>query len=306
VERTSGEPPTDPEWRADALAQSRHTRLEDVLVEPLADFDPERAALVCAEVTRRALRDFAPALVLLPRVERRRAQALAAFSLTLFDFARQSSLEGEKLAQINRWAFDLEASLDGAVPGQPVFVAMAEAHRRQPWSRDALDSLIATARRRALAPRPATLKALERRSEDLAAALSGALWGGDGGASTDLFAALLRLRTLLALGDDRRRHQAGLPEDELPEAWSAEPQGRSALDEAVRRECERLTGPLTDAAAVRRLPPAWRRAASYSLRAGRALHRQLVATAGGTLDAPPTLGAARRIGLLLHSRWLPL
>jgi lipoprotein-releasing system permease protein len=39
VERTSGEPPTDPEWRADALAQSRHTRLEDVLVEPLAEFD---------------------------------------------------------------------------------------------------------------------------------------------------------------------------------------------------------------------------------------------------------------------------
>lgn len=305
MERTSGAPPTDPEWRADALAQSRHSRLDDLLVEPLADHDPRRAARVCAEVARRALRDFAPALVLLAEGERRRLQALAAFVLTLFDFARQSSLEGEKLAQINRWGFALEAALDGDPPGQPVFVAMAAADRDRPWRRDALDDLIAGARRRALAPRAPTLEVFAQRADELARALAGAVWDGAEAPVAPL-AALLRLHGLLVLGDDQRRHQAALPADELPEAWSGGSADRATLDAAVRRECGRLAGPLADAASLRRLPPDWRRAVSYVVLAGRELLRRVDRLGGAVVQQRPRLGAIRRLALLLRSRWLPL
>jgi phytoene/squalene synthetase len=304
VEHASGEPPTGAEWRADALARSRHSRLDDALVEPLADDDPRRAALVCADVTRRALRDFAPALVLLPLAERRRAQGLAAFALTLFDFARQSSLEGEKLAQINRWAFELEAALDGAPAGQPVFVALAAATADRPWSRPPLEGLVACARRRALAPRAVTLAALERRTEELARSLTAALCEDAEGVVPSV-SALLRLHGLLVLGDDRRRHQASLPVDELPESWQGE-DDRAALEEAVRRECGRLGELMAAPSALHRLAPGWRRAMSYGVLAGRELLRRVAAHGAGAVETPPRLGAGHRLVLLLRSRWLPL
>ncbi len=112
-------------WRADALAGSRHRRLLDEIPRPQDDFDPARSAALCAAICRELLRDFAPGLALLEPAERRRLQALAAYVRTLFDFARQRGLEGERLAQINRWEFTLETALSGQAVGQPVFVAMA-------------------------------------------------------------------------------------------------------------------------------------------------------------------------------------
>ncbi len=134
-------------WRADALAGSRHRRLLDEIPRPQDDFDPERSAALCAEICRELLRDFAPGLALLPPAERRRLQALAAYTRTLFDFARQRGLEGERLAQINRWEFTLETALSGQAVGQPVFVAMARCEQERPWPRVALDELAAAARR---------------------------------------------------------------------------------------------------------------------------------------------------------------
>ncbi len=175
VERVRGEHPDDPTWRADALAGSRHSRLADQLLAPARDLDPERAAAICAEVARHALRDFAPALMLLPPPERRRVQALTAFALTLFDFARQSGLDGERLAQLNRWDFDLEAALDGNPPAQPVFLVMAAEERRAPWNRDGLDDLLRAARHRATVRRPATAAAAAGEAEALGGALLRAL-----------------------------------------------------------------------------------------------------------------------------------
>ena len=100
IEQIRGERPTEESWRADALAKSRHSRLADHLLQPVEDHDVGRSEAVCAAVTREFLRDYAPALILLPVAQRRRAQALTAYALVLFDFAKQSGLEGERLAQI--------------------------------------------------------------------------------------------------------------------------------------------------------------------------------------------------------------
>jgi phytoene/squalene synthetase len=303
VERASGQPPSDAEWRADALARSQHSRLDDLLTEPLQDHDAERAAAVCAEITRGGLQDFAPALVLLSPAERRRVQAVAAFGLTLFDFARQSSLEGEKLAQINRWSFDLESTLAGSPPGQPVFVLLADAHTRKPWPEEPLLELASRARRRALRPRAQSAAESERDSRRLAAALANALVPEATDAVVDGLAALLRVRRLVGLGEDRRRHQAGLARDEMPEEWEAAPTSNRELAASVRRECARLNAALRAPEWLEALPPRWRRAAGYAVLGARRLVRRCDALGERVLAAPPRLGALERLGLLLRARW---
>jgi phytoene/squalene synthetase len=307
VERLRGVPPDDSEWRADALARSRHTRLEEFLVEPVEDRDPGRAAMICSELARRGLRDFAPALVLLPPRERRRVQALAAFGSTLFDFARQSSLEGEKLSQLNRWHFDLEAALDGAPPAQPVFMLLAATDDERPWPRAALEDLVGCARRRALHRRPDSAAAADNDSRRLGAALAAALLPDAAAELAPLAAALLRLGRLLDLGDDTRRHQAGLPADVVPESWGVEgPLGRRELDAAIRAECSALRPHLATLPAPDLLPRPWRRALTYALLAARHLLERMDALGAGALEARPQLGAWKRLSLVARSRWLPL
>ena len=175
VERVRGERPENPDWRADGVARSHHSRLLDHLVEPLDDHDPARAEEICGKICRAALVDLAPALSLLPAGERRRARVLGAFVLTLYDFAAQPGLDGDRLAELNRWEFRLEEALDGRPAGQPIFVLMAREEADRPWSREALDRILAAARRRALAAaRPtATSGGASGLAEGLAAALLG-------------------------------------------------------------------------------------------------------------------------------------
>jgi hypothetical protein len=186
-------------WRADALAGSRHRRLADEIPPPLEDFDPEHAAALCAEVCREWLGDYAPGLALLPPGERRRVQALAAYARTLYDFARQRGLQGERLAQINRWEFALETALAEKPVGQPVFVAMAGCERERPWPRQALDEIAAAARRRAmLDERP------RRQADDqqvARAVLGAASLGGDAARS---YARVLRYIDLTTRAIERR------------------------------------------------------------------------------------------------------
>ncbi len=174
VERVRDEHPEGDSWRADALAASRHSRLLDELRRPLEDHRPERAAEVCGDVARAILRDFAPALILLPAAERRRAQALAAYALTLFDFAAQTGLEGERLSQINRWEFELEAALSGRPAGQPVWVLLAAEERRRPWPREALDALGDAARGVVVRGRGGSIGAPARSATATGAALASA------------------------------------------------------------------------------------------------------------------------------------
>ncbi|HEX9667898.1 MAG TPA: squalene/phytoene synthase family protein [Thermoanaerobaculia bacterium] len=307
----SGEerPPAGPgarDDRADALARSRHARLDGV-PEPLADFDPERAAALCAAVCREALGDFAPALLLLPVTERARLQAVVAYARTLFDFAADPGVEGERLAQINRWQFALESALGGERIGQPVDVAMAREHARRAWPEGALDGIATAARRRVTQPRLATVEAAERQAEQLAAAVGEALLGAPPPAEAAAFGgALLRLHALQHLGEAVAANRWPLAASELAAA-DREPSSQppAAVLAAARREAERLRPRLLAASrAVAALPPEVRRAAAFALLAALALLARVEEADEKLLALPPRLGLLARLALLARARWL--
>src|SRR6185295_8091703 len=212
----TGERPGDAGGRADALARSTHSRLEAEISQPAEDFDEEKAVAVCAEIARNLLGDFAPALLLLPGADRRRVQGLLAYASTLFDFARQRGVEGERLAQINRWEWTLEAALAGQRVGQPVFLRMARENERRPWPVDALDELAACARRRATRAQPATVAEAEIDALSLGRAVAAALLEKRLTAEIDgLATALVRLWSLQYLGEEAGRGRCALPASEV-------------------------------------------------------------------------------------------
>ena len=222
----------------------------------------------------------------------------------LFDFARQTGLEGERLSQINRWQFHLEEALGGEPAGQPIFLCLQIEERRRPWNREALDGLAGAARHRVATRRPATATARDAELRRLAAALAAALLDGGGDAAAELGAGLLRLFSLLDLGEGLRRHDARLPRDELPDDWhTGGGADRELLAAAVRGECERTRTGL-EPPGRRRLPKPWRRAARFAALAGRALLRRVEAAGIGVAERPPRLGLGARVGLLLRARWL--
>lgn len=296
--------PEGEEWRADSLSRSHHSRLDAEVSRPAEDFDEEKAALLCAEIAREVLGDFAPALLLLPTTERRRAQALLAYAHTLFDFARQSGVEGEKLAQINRWEFTLETAFSGQPVGQPIFLRMARENERRRWPVDALDELAACARRRATRPQPATLADAEAAARSLSRAIGTALLEKSLNAeANDLASALVHLWGLQRLGEEIRRHRCPLPESDIRE----DSDGRidaGLLLEAVRRECARLRPRLLRSPrGFAELPHGYRRAAVFSLLAALRLVSEIEDSDARLLEDPPRLGVWSRIGFLLRARW---
>lgn len=308
-----GEHPTDEAWRADALAQSRHSRLVDELRAPADEVDEATAERICGEVTRAALRDFAPALILLPAAERRRVQALAAWTLVLFDFARQSGLEGERLTQLNRMEFELEQALEGAPRGQPALLLMAREEERRPWPREALDAILAAARRRVVEPQPADRAAAEADAAHLGEALAGALVPAPRPAvgldesvavpGAGLAAALVRLHGLLGLGEGLRRHRPRLGRDRLPDdrldGWR---ERRGELDASVREEAAALQAKMRGGTMP--LPADYRRAATYARLAARRLLTAVERLGSEVIEHPPRLGAWTRIALLVRARIL--
>ncbi len=299
--------PRDGEWRADALARSQHSRLEDEIRAPAEDHDALRAADLCAELSRDLLADFAPALAFLAPEERRRAQALLAYGRTLFDFARQRGIEGERLAAINRFEFTLETALSGTAVGQPIFVAMAAAHGRRPWSEGALSALASAARRRATRDRPGSSREADAAAERLVAAITAALLGEP--APPELLgfaAALVRLYALQNLGPEARANRISIPAAEAPDAGDllADP---AALLAAARRECQRLRPRLLRAPrGLVDLPPGYRRAAVFSLLAGLRLLSVIEDGGDELLSNPPHLGLLARLALLARARWFRL
>lgn len=302
VERVRGDHPADEAWRADALARSRHSDLRDEISPPLDDHDAEAAAAVCGEICRRSLGGLAAGLLLLGTAERRRAQAAAACAVTLFDFARQSGLEGEKLAQINRWELELERALSATPAGQPIFVQIARLQEESAWAPGLFDGLVAAARRRVTRPRPRDERRLAEECRDLGALALLAL-----GVETPsegalrLAALLVRARRLLALGEELRRGRPGLPESALPPGWEASSEAEEALRVAAVAEQERIAGELAGAReAVRELPGALRPAARFAVGAA----RRLVERFEPQRPLPaPELGLGERLWLLLRSRW---
>lgn len=284
--------------------RSPHSRLDQEIRRPDEDFDEERALELCAEVARNLLGDFAPALVLLPVYDRQRVQTLLAYTFTLFDFARQRGVEGERLAQINRWQFTLETALCGQPVGQPVFVRMAREQRRRAWSADALDEIAACARRRATRPRPATPEEADADAERLARAVATALLGKEPPGEVNAFVgALVRLRSLQSLGSEVQGKRNPLAVSEMPDDWTGDPSPQR-LFEAAQRECLRLRPRLLRAPrGLLDLPAGYRRAAVFCLLASLRLLTRIEDGDAGLLQTPPQLGVMSRLGLLARARW---
>ncbi|HVG10198.1 MAG TPA: hypothetical protein VNM67_21015 [Thermoanaerobaculia bacterium] len=284
--------------------RSPHSRLDQEIRRPDEDFDEDRAMELCAEVARNLLGDFSPALVLLPVYERQRVQTLLAYTFTLFDFARQRGVDGERLAQINRWQFTLESVLGGERVGQPVFVRMAREHRRRAWPVEALDEIAACARRRATRPRSATPEEADAEAERLARAVATALLGKSPPDEVNAFTgALVRLRSLQSLGSEIQGKRNPLAVSEMPEDWNGDPNPQR-LFEAAQRECLRLRPRLLRAPrGLLDLPAGYRRAAVFCLLASLRLLTQIEDGDAGLLQTPPQLGVMSRLGLLARARW---
>lgn len=300
-----GERPEGEAWRADSLSRSKHSRIDAEISRPAEDFDEERAAALCAEIARQLLGDFAPALLLLSSGERRRVQALLAYACTLFDFARQTGVEGEKLAQINRWEFTLEAALSGQPVGQPIFLRMARENERRRWPEDALDELAASARRRATRRQSATTAEADLEALSLGRAVAAALLEKSLNAEIDgLASALVRLWALQRLGSEVDGRRCPLPVAEVTEDLDGG-YDAAALLAAARRECQRLRPRLLRAPrGLGDLSQGYRRAAVFSLLAALRLLTEIEDPAADLLKAPPRLGLGTRIGFLLRARWV--
>ena len=287
------------------LERLRQSRLAGELDAPPESFDEEKAEELCAGIARHLLGDFAPALLLLPGTERRRAQALLAYAYGLFDFARQGGLEGEKLAQIDRWEFTLEAAFAGERAGQPVFLRMARENERRRWPVDALDDLAGAARRRALRRQPATVVDADLEALGLGRAVAAALLEKSLNAEVDgLASALVRLGALQRLGEETAGRRCPLPASEVEEGED----GRldpALLLAATRRECPRIRSRLLRAPrGLVGLPHGYRRAAVFSLLAALRLLTEIEDPETDLLKAPPRLALGSRLGFLLRARWV--
>ncbi len=129
------------------LLGSRHARLVDHIEAPKDDLTLEEAQILCGQVTRQWLGDFAPGLILVEANRRRRLQAVLTVTRTALDFALQPGVEGERVTALNRLQFEVESALDGSPRGQPAHMVLADEHGRLEWSRDAWDGLFELLRR---------------------------------------------------------------------------------------------------------------------------------------------------------------
>jgi phytoene/squalene synthetase len=314
--------PADPAWRSDCLSRAQHTRLVDPLGDPAAVTPSEpggettgptaagaAAEALCAAITRDLLGDFAPALLLLPSTERSRARALIACARFLFDFARQPGPEGERLAGIARCEYGLEQAFSGQLAVPPILLRMGQENARRRWPPDALDELIACARRRALRPHAVNAAALEAEQRNLSRAVGTALLeerinsevSGFVGALTRLSA--LRRGGFEGLQEDQDvKKKAKEKEDEEQEQEEKEEKKAAAV--ALQRECARLRPRLLRAPrGLVELPAHYRRAGIFCLLVALRLLSQVEEAGGSPLAAPPRLSPGTRIGMLLRARW---
>ena len=258
---------------------SEHSRF-DQLQPPTDDFDLVRARAVCGEISRHLLQDLAPALLLLPNAERLRVRALLAWTRTLLDFANDPGLEGERLAQINRWQYALEQSFDGQPPGQPIFVVMAALERERPWPREAFDELASIARMRISADSTPGAATGEEELVRLFRAGAQALFGVLDPSLEEIALALAQTHSLLALRE--------------PTA-STEPSGQHLIEvsQGIRRT-------VASHPELGELPSRFRPAARFLLAAALEVAKRV--EAGPLEEQPPRLGPWTRARLLVSAR----
>lgn len=278
--------PTGDRSRGDALAGSPHTRLADELRIPVQSHDTDRATEICAEISRQAMLDLAPALMFLSHEERLRIQALTAYTVTLFDFSRQPGLEGERLAGLNRWQFELEQALDGSPTGQPIFVRLWETEKKSPWLRDDFDRLHRVAQHIAVNPRADRISPRPDLDREMAQAwISLASSSVIDSETIDQGAAVLRLHRLLNLLDAPGRMA-------------------NSARESLESESARLQQVLERHNSAVDLTPRQRAAANYLRLASLELIRAARTDRVETRPRRPKLGVIRRLALLARARWL--
>ncbi|MEJ2084246.1 MAG: hypothetical protein P8Y44_01035 [Acidobacteriota bacterium] len=276
----------DGRFRGDALAGSPHSRLTDEMRPPLQSFDADRAIGICAQISRSAMLDLAPALMFLSHAERLRVQALTAYTTTLFDFARQPGLEGERLAGLNRWQFELEQALDGSPTGQPIFVQLAKIEQATPWLREEFDRLHRVAQHIAVSSGADPIEPRSSLDREIVHAwITLASSSVIDAATIDQGAAVLRLHRLLNLLDASDR-MAGRAQETLKAESN---QLHQALE---RRDSTRALAPRQQAAAR------YLRLASLELLRSAQPHRV------ESRQRRPKLGVIRRLSLLARVRWL--
>ncbi len=232
--------------------------------------------------------DFAPALILLKPKARRRVQALAAYARTLFDFTNDRSLEGARLAQVNRWQFALDQSLDVEPIGQPVFVQMALLEKEYRWNRKALDRLAELARSRVLVPAD-SVAARERERLEIARALLLAFFGNEPSEELVLLAAALsRAHSLLGPRDHLAFRR---PDLDLETSAHEDPQ--------LIAECAEIGSLLTRDSKLTNAPAEARAAIRFARSAALRIVDQMSARPWEA----PKLGLVSRVLLLVQSRF---
>ncbi len=282
-----------------------------------------------AETAEDTLGPFAPALRLLPAMERERALALTAYAGALFDRARSGdgrqdgANRSARVDSIDRLAAELDRCLEAdpppeAAPGltpmptpmptpmSAPIVGMVTAHRRRPWPPEALDEIATTARRRAVTPRPETRREGFASALRLGAALACAQLGAPQPPAVARFAgALLRLSMIQRLGAEMEAGRCCLSLEDLADdlaVGSAKPDLRAVV-RAVRGQCQRMRPDLLAIGkALADLPTAYRQPVSYLLLASLRLLAELEDTDSLFLVRPPTLGRLTRLRLLLRAR----
>lgn len=228
----------------------------------------EAAALRrCAAVSERCLGDFGRTLELLTARERERAILLAALVDALLDVAAGPGPAdaAQRVADLNRIAFQLARILRGETPESAYLKLLAAEARRRSFTRRALDELFAAARLIARDRRPADTAALDARSRQLGEAVVTALLGAEATPSVvDLAAGAIRLVRLQQLALDLPHGLCSLPSGELPEPLQY--RSETEIVTAITRECGALHHLLLKGArAAGEVPLTFRRPVAFLL-----------------------------------------
>jgi 15-cis-phytoene synthase len=102
----------------------------------------EHAYRACEDITRAAAANFYYGIRLLPREKRQAMSAVYAFARRVDDIGDEDGEATVKLAALDAERASLVTVADGAPPGDPVAVALADAHRRFAIPLEALHLLI--------------------------------------------------------------------------------------------------------------------------------------------------------------------
>ena len=221
----------------------------------------------CATVADRCLGDFSRALELLTARERERAILFTALVDALLDLAVGPGPAdcAERVADLNRVAFQLARALRGETPESAFLRLLAAEARRRTFTRRALDELFAAARVLARDPRPADAAVLDVRSRQLGEAVVTALLGAEATPSViDLAAGAIRLARLQHLSLELSRRFCSLPVNDLAEPLQY--RGEAEIVAAIGRECGALHHLLLKGArAAGEVPLTFRRPVAFLL-----------------------------------------